>query len=265
MSLLGNIAGNVAGSTITNVASNFLSGNGLQLTQIALRPDPAPGWRWSCSFNDQPPVPINSSFKPANSITNQLSNLIGSGVNAASSSLGLGNIVNSSSGPRPPTGAFVESISLPLPMINQISRFCSGKTQFYAGHYQLSEVNVDFYETDSYDCLQYFTWWQSCVVGMDITNNNPYAGNFNTPNNYKRNFIVSAYDYSNIEVMRYILIGAWPLNIGHIQYVSDYSERIRLNVTFSLDDIQYHVLDPLSPTNILSNAGNNLPSITNIL
>jgi hypothetical protein len=91
------------------------------------------------------------------------------------------------------------------------------------------------------------------------------AGNFNTPNNYKRNFIVSAYDYSNIEVMRYILIGAWPLNIGHIQYVSDYSERIRLNVTFSLDDIQYHVLDPLSPTNILSNAGNNLPSITNIL
>lgn len=129
----------------------------------------------------------------------------------------------------PNSWVIAESIAIPHPSIPATPRFSGGSMTYFPEFADIESINVSFYESQYYQALRYIMQWRSLILDS--------RGNYGLPRDFKKELSVLIFssEDSRSPVIIGRVEGAWPSEVNAIEYSYENEDRIRLEVTFSVD------------------------------
>jgi len=125
---------------------------------------------------------------------------------------------------------YVEDVTVPMDKIEAIANFRAGTNTYYAGNYDISGLNIKFYEDRRHKVLRYLWGWRKSI--------HDDKGNFNPSAAYKRKIIVKTLDSAGIPVGTFIFTGCFPTDIDPINLSSSSNDRVVMGASFSTDGLE---------------------------
>lgn len=117
---------------------------------------------------------------------------------------------------------YLESISLPMPMLNTDQKEIAATTVSFPGASSIDSFEMVLKEDVSLSSIGYVQDWQSLVQ-------NPLTGGYRVPAVYWRDFSVKLIDTRNIVYATAEIRNAWPLGASQIQ-LDQSNEFLKINV-----------------------------------
>lgn len=128
---------------------------------------------------------------------------------------------------------YVESISLPFPNIDVGDPLFAGGTFFHFPSFsRVDTVSMTMYEDRKMTTTKWITAWKSKI-------RNTSKGWYNLPSVYKRDIPVVMFDDDLSPIFKAVLIGCWPTQTSNIDLNYADSQRVIVNVTLSVDNIDF--------------------------
>lgn len=126
---------------------------------------------------------------------------------------------------------FVEEIQFPMQDFTvSPGIFRAGVRKYYAEVADIAPVTINFYEDRKLTVTKWLQKWRSMVQNAD--------GTYNTPLQYKQNFVLQPMDAKGNVLGTFTLVGCFPSKIPTYPFVSATSERMVLSVEFSVDNCE---------------------------
>ncbi len=125
----------------------------------------------------------------------------------------------------------VKSINTPTMTTGEITLYSAGKPIKYAGDRSYGDVTITFRVDRDYGIYELFKKWTDFIVGI---NTESASSNYD---DYKSKIILESLFLSgNIQIpsQQWTIFGAWPKEIGEIQFDNDQSDQAsEFTVTFA--------------------------------
>lgn len=221
-----------APGTIAEFSSSaYDATNALQAAQG--RADPLMSFCW---FAQMPVVTPNQAQNPG--VLGAVSAGLQSAANSALSSL-LGNAAGTAiSGAAQLPWQYVEEATLPFRNFEQRSIFREGRSRHYPDKYSVDNMRCIVYADSANVAMNYLMTWQNAVMKpFTVQQANTGAGGYGRPSEYKLPIQFYVLDVTNQEILSVEYTECWPLTVDAIQLDSGTSNRIRLEVNFSVGDV----------------------------
>jgi hypothetical protein len=128
-----------------------------------------------------------------------------------------------------------ETVSFPMKGAAPIGRHAGATMKFFPDFREMQGFNATFYLDQYHRALNYFYVWKYLVADSD--------GNYKESDKYKKDMEISVFSYDNSEkaATTFKLFGVWASEVNPIELSYENSDRLRLDVTFSVDasDIEF--------------------------
>jgi hypothetical protein len=130
-----------------------------------------------------------------------------------------------------------ETVSVPFKGVNAIGRHAGATIKYFPDFMEIQSFSSTFYLDQYHRSLNYFLIWKELIADP--------SGNFNETDKFKQdlNINIFSYDDSNQNAVTMKLFGVWPTEVTALEFSYENSDRLKLDVQFSLDSSQVEFLD----------------------
>jgi hypothetical protein len=134
-----------------------------------------------------------------------------------------------------------ETITFPMKGMAPISRHAGATMKFFPDFRDMQGFNATFYLDQRYRALTYFTSWKYLAADED--------GTYYESDNYKKDIELHVFsmDDSQKPVTKLQLFGVWVSEVNPIELSYENSDRLRLEVTFSVDASDFMIKTDTTP------------------
>ena len=182
------------------------------INQMNQRDDPAANWRWVSYYYPKDGV-ISNFFQDVFSFT---------------------GIIENQSDTYWIHPHYIEEVTIPFRVLATNSwrvRNRQRKTPSFADHNQIAMTLYDDVQMRS---LRGLIAWHESVSSTT-------TGLYSLPGAYKRAFLFALVNSQHIPQLLMYVFGTWPSNVSDLTLTGEEGDRIRINVTFEVDWVQYRV------------------------
>lgn len=128
---------------------------------------------------------------------------------------------------------YVESISLPFPTVDVGDPLYGGGTFFHFPTFvRLDSFNMTFYEDQNATTYKWIIKWISKIRNFK-------EGWYNLPGEYKMPIEIAIFDDVEDQIVKATLEGCWPTQIANLDLNYTESNRVIINITFSVDAMKF--------------------------
>lgn len=163
---------------------------------------------------------------------------------------------------------YVEAASLPFRAFETQTIYRRSHDEKYPAGYSVADLTCTFYLDNSLASLQYIRAWQGLVLSNGDPRDPRNQGRWgrarsNSGNGFYRNIEFHVLSVNKQELLTMMYFDAWPTQVDTLQLVSDNGERLVLEVTFSVNDVDF-LSSPMSASSMfgLKALGQNLPGFS---
>ena len=128
---------------------------------------------------------------------------------------------------------YIENITVPFNHIDANPYHRGNSKRYDPGFVDVDGLSITFYEDVRGTILRYLNNWKKLIVDK---------GFYGLPHEYKQPIIITMHDYTGNPVVVFRALGCWPSTVNDLDLDGGTNEGLKVNVQFSVDDIEYEVV-----------------------